>query len=624
MWDYNGELHQLIEEYGLVPRMAHCSEIMIFMQQIWDACCAQGRVLVLGTATHTHALMNLLYKGDSENLWVSLVDATDDVKSVNGVMAIPYQELKVEEYDVVFISAYRERNDIKRKLDIKDIQVEIIDPYDLLESESTFQNSIGHPFYICIDYREVHELRKQYEQCADPELLLELVSRYLDMRDFVYARYFAEQYMNRGYRNADRIRSFFTRLDSLFTRMREDARVYSGDAVNLIITDAVRGSDFFGEYAGKVQTPFIQMLAEVGCRFDCAYSPSLDTLRSIYSIFTGTLPLDDNVYWKREINVDESEMLRRFCKEGRRMNHYVGWKEFFGADTRVNRHTVRSAMDSGVFLARAVTPRILWELLCNLYKEHANKSFNLLHLFYETHEPHVCGFHEHQIVFHRFYEYLGGEVDFTENEYKRQYSECLQYIDAQLSFYLPLIPQNSINAVFGDHGQPCEKILSMPPELGPIMSFHDVRASVPLILWGNKVPVMKINKFFNLKDLTELIIRIIDGTSFEDLLSDYTEYQYDPIYFDRIIEAYRRVGLEGYLRGFKVVRDMQFKYVVFDDGEEQLFCLPNECTNVLDDYPSSAEKLRKKLKRKEFPNFYSNTKYAYNSEIVRDKQGRKS
>lgn len=624
MSEIDAQLNELLKKFNLLPNRKRVNEIEKRVFQLWDESINEGPVLIFGTKVHCQAFINTIYENHINVVGIALDEDLYNGSSICGIKINDFDSYDWDNIAIVFISAYRERFDLIERVKNKKSSIKIVDPYEIIDGDKRFKDIVGHPYYLCKDYRDVYALRNEYLATENAADLRELIAHYLDLRDFVYAFKFIDIYIGKEYVDYKGLKKFYEELEVIFERIKFDARTYIGEDINYFIIDAIRASDIYSDYNGRSQMPFMKSLASNAIRFDNAYSASLDTLKSVYSFFTGLLPLDDNFYEKREVKVKESKLLSELHDNGYELNHYVGWKSFFENDSKVNKYECKSIIDEEPFLARSLTPRLLWNYLCNILDKQSMKKFNLIHLFYETHEPHICGYHEERMIFHRFYEYIGENVDFSQDEYMSQYSECLRYVDKQLEFYWNFFPKNSVYAFFGDHGQPAEKILGEKDDLGAYMSYHDSRVHIPLIIYEENLKPVVVDGFFNLKDLSEYIRRIMNREETNSLVQDFVEYQYDPYYFYRIIEAFEKVGMENYLRGFKVVRTEEYKYVIFDDGKEFLFKLPDEQIDLTNSsvFLNQLMMMRSKLNTTSFPSFDTNHKYDLNRKVVNKKQWR--
>jgi hypothetical protein len=233
------------------------------------------------------------------------------------------------------------------------------------------------------------------------------------------------------------------------------------------------------------------------------------------------------------------------------------------------------------------------------------KTLSILHLFYETHDPHVCGWHSKQPVHHLFYEYLGHpNPGISVADYKRQFLEALAYLDAQLEFYFDLLPQRMVKVIFSDHGQAAEQILQQAEDVGALLSWHDDRIHVVLMVQAPGVTGFTHEPLFSMLDLGQMVLGAVAG-NLAIGERDYVPIQFDPIYNKTIRAIFASVGAEKYACAFKALRGPRDKYVLYDSGREEYYLLPDEKTNLIEskDLQSDIATIKAQMPNTTFPDF---------------------
>jgi hypothetical protein len=590
--DFDARLETLLDEHGLRPARPGHTRIEQAVVRLWRDLPHDRRIVLYGEAEDTAELSHVV--GGGERRIVAVVTDLQDL----GALA----------FDVIVVSSFRQRVQMAADARRRFPACEVLDLYDALAARGGFEGHRGVPFYACSEYVKLFERRRAYETAGDAvaraHALRDLTATYFEIRDFVNGFRYAEDYVAGGGEAAPRVTAFVVAARALLAELGATLHERGKD-VALFLVDAIRMTDIRPDGGGPSAMPFLQSVAKDAMTFVRAFSPALYTLPAVPCMLTGRLPLDDGLYARRTMRVAESPLLTELSRRGYRLYNYVSWKDVFSGEPQVTPVKVTAPGDTRPRLSRAVTSRLLWHYACRLAADEGVPSCSLLHLFYETHDPHLCGHHRRRPVHHLFYEYLGDpDPGITAAEYREQFVECLAYLDAQLEFYFGLLPPDMVKVVFGDHGQVAERILDDPADLGPMLSWHDDRIRVALVVQAPRVAGFTYDGLFSMLDLGPLVLGAVDGTV-SIPARESVPVQCDPIYNPRLREIFASVGCEPYLRGFKALRGARDKYVVYEDGAEEYYVLPDEMRNRIDERPlaGAVARMRSRLANRTFPDF---------------------
>jgi spore coat polysaccharide biosynthesis protein SpsF len=606
--DFDARLERLLDAHGVRPQGSRRSRLQEAVAARWRAIPRDTPILLWGDAEHTAELLNLV-REDPRTI-VGVVDggAGEPGEVTHGHRRVTPEGVDGRDVGLVVVSSHRNRTDIKAEARRRFPGHAILDFYDALEARAEFAERRGFPFYSCAEYVRLSELKEAYEGAAEPEArrraLFDLVALYFEVRDFVHAFAYAQAWVAGGHDAEGRVARCLADVRALLDELKGRLQRRERD-VALFLVDALRPKDVVPDEGTAAGMPFLAGFAKTAVTFANAFSPTLYTLPGIPAMLTGRLPLDDGLYARRSLRVDESALLSALHARGYRLANFVSWKNFFTGDDRVAAVRVRAPGDVVPLLSRGVVPRLLWALACRLAVDASAPAFSLVHMFYETHDPHVCGYHERPPVHHLFYEYLADPGHgMTKERYRRQLMECLRYVDAQLEFYFDLLPERMLKVVFSDHGQAAERILDRPEEVGSLLSWHDERIRVVLMVHVPGTPGFTHTGLFSMLDLGALVRGAVEGTVTIPQRA-YVPVQCEPIYNPRIREIFASIGCGKYAKGFKALRGDRDKYVLYHDGAEEYYLLPDERNDRARAAEAGADlaRIRAALPDRTFPDF---------------------
>ncbi|OEF97717.1 sulfatase-like hydrolase/transferase [Desulfuribacillus alkaliarsenatis] len=625
MSKFQSKLDDLLIKYDLIPIDSDETMVEKIMKEIWAEIPTSIRTVIWGAGAHTNELVNLLPINEKNIVGILDIDSTSQNQTLHGYPVYDPSYIKDGNIEMVVISSFVHRQEMKDTIGTLNPKCKHIDFYDELaargiELQCAFFASFG-------DYQELYRIKSFYESAKVDEerehYLFQLICRYLSIKDFVYAKQFSTIYIENNYKNSTSIKEFWDEFAILTKKIHAAISKRNTLDISMFVIDALRYKDI-------TAMPYLNSLAENSAHFTKAFATNLHTRMSLLSILTGKLPIDDELYKQHIIILEESPLLSKLKNSGYRLRNYTLDKNFIadGPDMeliRLRTNPNETATDSNRVIRKS-TPSVLWDHICCLAENIDSPIFTLLHLIAETHRPHLCGFHKRQPLIHQevreVIEYLDVYVEEnlqqTPEEFIEQYRECVEYVDTQLSYYSQFFPGESLNVFFGDHGQAIETVFQKSDNMFPLLSCHDDRIHVPLILNGRTIKSKEVNQLFSLKDLGQVLIDLLN--KYENYLNvdknteklevsipevEFVPIQFEPIYNKDAMKNYLKAGGEKFVCGTKAVRTENEKYVLYANGEEEFYILPDEVTNISKDYMLNAliKKTKNLLLSKEFPRF---------------------
>ena len=605
------KLKKLIKKYSLISQFSLKRDTESEMLNIWNEIDSNKKIAIWGAGDHGNELIKLLPVKNKNMIF--FVD-----KSLGGIgeelEGYPiYKPEAVEKYniDLVIISSFRYRNEIALEIE-NQFNCEYLEFYNELEKKDI---KLETPFYYNHpDYLELYELRRLYEKAElferKEEYLFELICKYLAIRDFYYADKYIQEYIRKDYSQAEKLEEFNQELKRFLGNIKNKIKKRKKNDITLFLLDSLRSRDVLGEYNGSA--PFLSELAERAVTFKNAFSTNIFTYMSLFSMFSGKLPIDDGLYKKEMIEIESSDFLETLQKRGYYLYSYVLGKKIFCNSDKLKQIKTRRRLvrknernnATGVFASN-----LLWQHICDIYNNDENPLFALLHLVGEIHKPHICGFHEDRPVIHKGVEEYGDSYpEQGKRNFIKQYYECVAYVDKQMEYFLDFLPSQMTKVIFGDHGQVVENLFTERYNYFNLFGCPDSRVHVPLIIDSPALESENIEELFSMKNVGNLLLNLLNNNFLKldnKFTGEYIETQFEPVFNQPLAEDLIEICGTKYVLGFKAVRNDTGKFVLYNSGEEDLYILPEENNNKINEieYQKELRLLSSYMESKDFPSF---------------------
>mgnify|MGYP000963503806 CR=1 FL=1 len=597
--DFEQRLQEILARYGLNHPEPVLNPVEKSIILNWQRIPENARVVIWGAGDHTTQVLMELISFEEKNI-VCFVDKNVKFhgKKIKGIPILPPSEITGKGIDYVVISSLSFRNEIAAEIREKYPWCKVVDFYD--EVKENFHLSYDHCFYIF--YRELYELRNRlaHAKRERARLLKEIIIKYLYIRDFCSARKYIQIYLEDGYEDADRLRDFGIELDELLIQLKAVLKARNSSDLAFFVFDSLRAKDVFSEQAKKTM-PFLHALMGKSIVFTRAYSGSTYTAASFNSFLTGKKAVDDCLSNNSPIIFEDSVLLKSLQKEGYEFYQYGGIRFVKNEEGEESPFCVKGMTRKTKFEA---LPKRVWNYITDLAKAGSQPVFSILHLM-ESHWPFPNGHQKEQILFAghpgvNFYHWKKeGKVPLE--KIIRIKESALSYIDEQLSFYLDYLPENINLVILGDHGQ----VLGEHDAFWNVFTWYDEAIHAPVIYYNKHLKPQTSDALFSLGDLPLQILHILQHGEILEPECSYIEVQRDPIANPSFLNDEVFISELGakFTRGYKVIRTINEKYVLYDDGSEEFVIPPDETTNLIaqPQYAEEIEKLRGYLSNKEFP-----------------------
>lgn len=329
------------------------------------------KVVVRGAGEHTRELL-LLERCNVE--FDAIFDYSveeKETKRIAGRERMVYSGKLLGEFgaDVVIISSYSHRKEIRTELEQLNGDFEIIDLYDKLQERGLYVNA---PFYQNAEdsYENVTYFRSCYFAEESAENLKNLIVSYLNIYDFINFEKYAREYIVRQFTGSCEMECAVAEIKNILFDARAKLKARKQRDIIVVWNDQV-GYRF-------ATSPFLYKESKNSLFFENAYTMTPFTVPTFYEMFMGLKSIDDGVYY-REIpvfNHSNSEMLK-IIDEGGYEFVYIG-----------------DEADAKLFEKEAAMPNYTYNSSCVRCMDLLQKLLDsekpvcaILHALVETHNP---------------------------------------------------------------------------------------------------------------------------------------------------------------------------------------------------------------------------------------------
>ena len=429
----------------------------------------------------------------------------------------------------------------------------------------------GEPGSRCT-YIELYYNKKKYREAESPFLQTHYLKRAifdcLNMRDFLYAFKYMEEYIARFPDHADDLSVARREIEVLMDDIRTRLQNKKEKAIVICWIDALA-------HDNAEKMPFLKSLDKKTLVFDNAYTVMSSTNPTLQTLFRGIIPGEDGNYSWKTITTENSPTIRTLREYGDDFC-YCGFERKFETQhlSRVMIHYNDAA--STVF----------WVALEEILNSKGNICV-LAHEFLPTHSPHLSPINE------------GDSIVYS----NKQREESILYVDEQLAFYLNLLPERTTKIILSDHGNRAASVLQT--------GFHTV-----FKVQQQELAARRHGEIFSLCRFNELIEYLFDPETcpIERIFQDYAVIQNYDLYSKEGIRRYLRQLLnkttdasQYNLLAYQGVVCEDAYYVRYRNGMERWWL------NGKNKTPLSAERLAelRALTRDDFPDLDSDEMFKH-------------
>lgn len=594
---YEEKLDAYLKEYYLeYEEKSDSVEIHNILMELFKTRCEGKRVALWGAGRknteNSHAAIILKKYTTYIQGMRCLIDSLPELwgDEFMGYPIISPKEIAENQIDLVIIASKVQADSIVKDLAKYAPGCKYIDIYGELRKRGMV---IYQKFYEESNiYTSLYRIRQDYETenpgTEKGKLLKKLISAYLAVRDFYYARKFAADYIAAHYEDWQQVSSFFERLETMEAEIKQLNSRKQEDIV-LFFVDSLRAMDVFHRRAdGGYEADMLKGYLEEAAVFANAKSTGVTTYESMVSVIQKKYPYEQNVY-ENNIMAEFSEfsLLPLAKEQGYQIRFYIS-----------EGYQVIHDHPDVEFIKQVYLPAKLWKLTTDMACS-KEKTFNFIYVPYELHFPLICGFHEKEPRVSGFVDV--GVVD-TKDFVPRQIQECRDYVDRQFAYYNGWFSRDILFSLFSDHSQ----VVFDEAEKKPYFMYYnnqDRCVNITFFVKGRHIKPCWREELVSLYDYCDIVGELMKSDTLAIPKREIAVYQYYRIHYKKLREYALEHGMEDYIDGMQCFTNQKYLYMLTAGGKEEVYRLESKAVPISGE---EAESFKNKVKAQyncEFPDF---------------------
>jgi hypothetical protein len=538
------------------------------------------KTAIWGVGEHTEKLLQVIEHCISVEYIID-PDLNHKVSGFTGIKVIAKNEVSPESIDIILLSVFDDRKAVRKQLIQQYPDIEIIDFYEVFDGKIV----CSRPFYMWDHIRyqifmEVHLLRCQIQEEKRFESLLVLYKHLfeilLQIKDFDQLNVYIQEYSRAGFPDAEIFLQLNHEIETLLRSAEEKMQNRKHKDIILFIFDSMR-------YQDHLNSPYINSLRTNSFEFQNAFSTSTYTRASFMAMFSKHGE-EEQDFSSGIVDGSESSLFA-WLEDNNYLMFQHGEKEILNVESLQHVH-INEDWKWQPFTSR------IWEMTCRLSHSDAPQ-FHIVNAI-ETHHPFLCTKHPGIINFdyipYQYYEF----PDYDYSGSIKQLEEAISYIDESMRRFHSLLSHNTLSIISSDHGSRIGK-----GPIGHIFTCDDDTIHVPLLIHRHDFDHKILSELYSHRNMAPLIISVMENDDVDaSLFSNYVIVERDPIRMEICLSNKTILqNLGDWIHAFKMVRNHEYKYILFQNGNERLYKNADEQTNLLNDstYSAVLEELREKI-----------------------------
>lgn len=568
-------------------------DIVNEINKIWNSIKGNSRLAIYGAGNHTMKLFEIVNRYDK-----NIICIIDNLKANGEFLGYPLidkEQIKKYNLDEIVISTLGYGKEIKEDIIRNFPNIKVIDIYEKLKA---IGYDINKPFYyhkLVEKYLVIYEVKNIYKRSKDEKYLANLIFLYLDIKDFSNAFKYILEYIDKGYIQYEKFKFLYKELNEFNIHIKKQLWKIKNKNLLMILVDSLRWKDIF-EYDNM---KYVKSISRKSLNLTNAYTHVPYTSMSILSMITGKKMFDDNLM-NIKMPINSPNILNDINNTDYKFKYYGNQLQLF------TQEFCNQSYDTNI-------SQLLWDYICDSYEGKNGQNISIVHIM-EVHAPHICGNHKYKPI--DFGGYASSHLtDYEVFIQKIQYNETLDYVDKQLKYYCDLINDETTLIITSDHGMTLEWDIKSKNDNQFIEDF----THIPYIILEKNMSPKVERRLISHIDSHKIIYNLIHKKPifYKVQKREFIEINKDFAYSKILLENLSKLNKMHIARAFKCFRSETEKYVVYYDGTEEFYILPNEDNNLIGDikYKKRVEEIKLMVNSK-LPNF-NEERFKYAREVLK-------
>jgi hypothetical protein len=324
------------------------------------------------------------------------------------------------------------------------------------------------------------------------------------------------------------------------------------------------------------------------------------------TMFAGENPISGNLFEKESIGEKEGEYPLYDYLKNHGYHVYHSCTSARGVSMFAGEHLCEVDMVNYSF---GMSTRYQWLGICKLLKN-KGKNFIILHNLSEAHAP-----------------YASMDMNFYDWRSHGRIAEELKtvnrrFLDDRIKWYSRFYGERTIRVWMSDHGDGYINEDIKKCKWTRLDSFQEEKTHVILGVSGQGVKNICEKRYFQFDGFASLIKYLIEKNEadYEEMFKPYVMYEDYAQYGKRNID---HISAEELLRTkstwqqFLGIRDDKYLYILYYDGSESFYALPDEKTDEIENpaYAETLAKYRALVDGKKFINIFEKEKFVHSRKL---------
>lgn len=493
-----------------------------------------------------------------------------------GFQFITEDQIEIQNIDGVIISTYEFRDNVRREIEAKHPGLKFLDIYDALYAAGLPVTWGYYQYGPHMQYNTIILLQNHLYNCVNdsecPELYHKIIEKYLQIKDFKSALYYANEAAARF--EPGRFEEMAEDINLLYDHELETAAEVSAESVLMLCLDGLRREDLLNHSMPQIEL----LLNRRALIYDNAYSVSTSTYESLIPAYGESNDFNTEYYQSLEIPEGGCRFINRAKEQEREIYLYTDSDKYF-EEKDIHYH-------SELLTATAK----FWAML----NDAVNKKNGLyyIHIQHETHfsfsNPYTTGAPVTKGT-HVFFDFLKTNGGYYQTDYMLQHRNALNYLDDVLFPFLEKLLCKIV--VYADHGNIVPDVRYGLEKLPvPFFSYSEQLLRIPFAVISPQIQNGRNHNLFSLMRINEVVIDLLNDQDVKAVHADHIKCQRSEIYNPDLRHIYKKYDREQELLAFETfIFADGYKFSVYADGSLKLSRINDDA--FIDDIDLTKEKL---------------------------------
>jgi hypothetical protein len=361
--------------------------------------------------------------------------------------------------------------------------------------------------------------------------------------------------------------------------------------------------------------PWVEAQVNSGIRMENAYTAMPWTTWVTRMIFTGETPISGKLYKRDIIGKNEGEYALLDYLKNHEYNVYYSCISSRGKKMLKKEYLCEP--NDGY--TDGMSTRYQWFGICKLL-QHKEKNFVIIHNMVETHVPFTS----------MDLEYM--EWRSLDRMTEKEKSVNRRFLDKRMEWYSKFYGDKTMKVWMSDHGpgttnrdtEECKQ------KTTSYEMFEEKRTHVFVGVSGTDIKKKLERRYFGFDGFMQLIKYFVEKkeSDYEKIFNPYVTYENYPTYGKSSVKEMINMSVEDLEKSkskwqqFMGVRDEKYLYILYYDGSESFYVLPDEKTDELENpaYTDQLVKYRSLVDGRKFINIFEEDKFVH-SRMLYEKIG---